>query len=86
MEITPDPALETPTESTALATAPDGSPDLETTRGAIDADEAELERKMLAAADAGRETLSRAYERRLEALRAGKAADNVVAFPKARRA
>jgi hypothetical protein len=52
---------------------------------AIDADEEVLEAKMLAADLEGNRTLVGAYQRRLERLRAGKAAGNVVDLAAERR-
>jgi hypothetical protein len=52
----------------------------------VDADEATLEAKMIAADLAGRTTLARAYERQLEKLRAGKAVATVVPIESAKRA
>jgi hypothetical protein len=52
----------------------------------LDADEATLEAKMIAADLAGRTTLARAYERQLETLRARKGVATVVPIEEAKRA
>jgi hypothetical protein len=74
-------------ESTRLETVVQVSKPEATEPGpeSADPDEAGLEAKMLAAADAGRHTLSLAYERPLEALRSAKRAGNVTRIEDARK-
>ncbi len=86
-EITPDRASSEPIESTRLETIVQVSKPEATEAGAesVDRDEADLVRKMMAAADAGRHTLSLEYERKLDALRAAKRAGNVIALSTWRR-